>query len=212
MLWFKTKASRTAFINENENLFREAVANSLCLADVCRYMGLATTAGNRRIIRAAIDKYFLDTTHFDKHKASHAKVSSNAPFAAAPFSEYRYYTFLHNKLQRYFVHLVHDKTKHRKTLARARYNMCVNLGTELTWDQTVDHIDNNKLNDSLENLQILSRADNIRKSSKPEQQFRFTCPVCNTDFYRSKRRAYLAIHCGKTICCSQHCGGIYRGR
>lgn len=51
----------------------------------------------------------------------------------------------------------------RTTIAYARYLMSVKLGRILNDDETVDHIDNNKLNDDINNLQILSREDNIAK-------------------------------------------------
>lgn len=45
----------------------------------------------------------------------------------------------------------------------ARYLMAVKLGRFLTKDEQVDHIDNDKTNDDINNLQILTQAENIRK-------------------------------------------------
>lgn len=53
--------------------------------------------------------------------------------------------------------------KEQKTISYARYLMSVKLGRELRPDETVDHIDNNKLNDDINNLQILTWKENIDK-------------------------------------------------
>ena len=46
--------------------------------------------------------------------------------------------------------------------------MEINLQRVLSNDETVDHIDGDKLNNSIENLQILSRSDNAKKGSSKE--------------------------------------------
>jgi hypothetical protein len=51
----------------------------------------------------------------------------------------------------------------------ARWNMIQHLKRNLTDDECVDHIDNDPLNDSIENYQILSVAENARKSLKGRQ-------------------------------------------
>ena len=45
----------------------------------------------------------------------------------------------------------------------ARYLMAVKLGRFLRKDEQVDHIDNDRTNDVIENLQILSQTENIKK-------------------------------------------------
>ncbi len=52
----------------------------------------------------------------------------------------------------------------RKTTSYARYLMEENLGRLLTDKEEVDHINGDFTDDRLENLQIISKADNIRKS------------------------------------------------
>ena len=42
----------------------------------------------------------------------------------------------------------------------------------------VDHRDDDALNDDLANLQVLTPADNNRKSAKPAKTYEFNCPVC----------------------------------
>lgn len=52
----------------------------------------------------------------------------------------------------------------RLTTAYARYLVAVKLGRFLEADETVDHIDENPSNDTIDNLQILSLRDNIQKA------------------------------------------------
>lgn len=68
----------------------------------------------------------------------------------------------------------------------ARWLMEQHLGRELTSDETVDHIDEDKLNDDISNLQVLSLADNIHKSSGYKQYPEYTCPLCGNTFRKWK--------------------------
>lgn len=61
------------------------------------------------------------------------------------------------------LHGVNNKTR---VMTYARYLMSVKLGRELTDEETVDHIDNDCSNDSLENLQILTLRENQEKYRK----------------------------------------------
>lgn len=56
-----------------------------------------------------------------------------------------------------------------KTISYPKALMEIQLGRKLLKDETVDHIDENKSNDDLNNLQILSRADNARKAVLTKQ-------------------------------------------
>jgi hypothetical protein len=81
--------------------------------------------------------------------------------AEYPFEEYKLYVVFHKKMKRRMACLV--SKENRTTISYARYLMSVHLGRKLTKIETVDHIDGDTLNDSLENLQILSNEDNIKK-------------------------------------------------
>ncbi len=52
-----------------------------------------------------------------------------------------------------------------KTVSYPKALLEIKLGRVLVGDETTDHIDKNKFNDSLDNLQVLSHADNARKSA-----------------------------------------------
>lgn len=54
----------------------------------------------------------------------------------------------------------------RSSTQYARYLLSVSLKRYLTDDETADHIDGDKSNDDLGNLQILTRTENIKKSAK----------------------------------------------
>lgn len=116
-----------------------------------------------------------------------------------------------NKEPRRTVLLVrNDNTK--TSTSYARYLMSINLNRYLQENEHVDHIDNNKLNDSIENLQILSLEENNTKRNEfyniKETVHKLICPICNIIFERSSQKAYKAMHLNKKQCCSRKCGGI----
>jgi hypothetical protein len=55
------------------------------------------------------------------------------------------------------------------------------LGRKLLPDEHVDHINNDKTDDRIENYQILSPADNLRKSLFLGYKV-FSCPLCGEFF------------------------------
>ena len=68
--------------------------------------------------------------------------------------------------------------------------METHLGRELeAWEQ-VDHINDDPTDNRIENLQILSYAENNRKAVKASGRgavfMQFTCPVCGVIFTRSR--------------------------
>lgn len=51
------------------------------------------------------------------------------------------------------------------TMSWARYLMQEYIGRELTQEETVDHINRDKTDDRLENLQILTRSEHAKKDN-----------------------------------------------
>lgn len=84
-----------------------------------------------------------------------------------------------------------------KYLYTSYYNIDIEKGFE------VDHINNDKMDDRIENLQLLSRENNIRKSHSKRIMVERTCPVCGKVFMYRKRD--LCSH--PNPCCSRICGG-----
>ena len=83
------------------------------------------------------------------------------------------------------VILINPETGKRKTQSYPRYLMETHLGRPLLTSEEVDHIDNDFTNDSLDNLQILNKAENCQKEmSRPHRKakwYSFVCPVCLND-------------------------------
>ena len=86
------------------------------------------------------------------------KITVEPPFAGL----WKHAYVVTNKENRKTVCLVNSK-KDRSTISLAKYRMSVKLGRMLLDDEQVDHIDNDKTNDSIENLQLLSPEDNRQK-------------------------------------------------
>lgn len=71
----------------------------------------------------------------------------------------------------------------RTTISYARYLMCVKLGYILDTSLEVDHIDEDKTNDSIDNLQVLTKAANIAKSNSTRViNYSFICCICIKSF------------------------------
>ena len=60
--------------------------------------------------------------------------------------------------------ILFNNSKNRSSTQYARYLLSVKLGRYLANTETVDHIDGNKQNDDINNLQILSHKENTCKS------------------------------------------------
>ena len=76
-------------------------------------------------------------------------------------------------------HIIIYENFKRITVSYPEYLMEQHLGRKLTEDETVDHIDNDFTNDSIDNLQILTRVNNIRKSSPKALMIELKCTNCS---------------------------------
>lgn len=130
-----------------------------------------------------------------------------------PFSkDYKAGYLLQNKEPRKLVILVNFNNT-RKTISYARYLMSCHIGRYLSDNEQVDHIDNNPLNDIIENLQILSQIDNIKKSlahrNISKRYEMFICPVCNKKFSVPYNQVVSKFSKDSNYkpCCSRSCGG-----
>lgn len=107
--------------------------------------------------------------------------------AEPPFLGYWLYTVV-NRERRKMALLVKEDYSSRTTISFARYLVSVREKRLLTKLEHVDHIDGNKENDALANLQILSQRENTRKSAKGRTMLQLVCPVCRIKFHREKRQ------------------------
>lgn len=130
-----------------------------------------------------------------------------------PYSEDYISGYLNiNKEPRRVLSLI-KKDGTKTSVSYPRYLMACHLKRYLDKYEHVDHIDNNKLNDVIENLQILTpKENNIKKNEfydiKLADEITLTCPICGVEFSRPSRNVKHKLHIGKTVCCSRRCGGI----
>ena len=89
----------------------------------------------------------------------------------------------------------------------AKVKLEVKLKRILSYKETVDHIDENSHNDKFSNLQLLSRSENARKSSKKALPIKSSCLECKRVFTLSKDQRKNSKKAGPF--CSKVCSGIY---
>lgn len=125
-----------------------------------------------------------------------------------PFEKCKVYKKIWHKNEKRFIVVIRKKDGVLTSMSYARYLMCLKEGRWLKKDEDVDHINGKKDDDRIENLQILSKKENIKKYrnlDKPILKLMYVCPVCNKKFERSKSASYKSIHLGKIIHCSRKC-------
>jgi SOS-response transcriptional repressor LexA len=107
-------------------------------------------------------------------------------------------------------HVIVYENGKRKTVSYPKYLLQEKLGRELGLEETCDHIDNDFTNNSVENLQVLSRAENARKEMAlhPAEIGTFSCPLCNEMFSREMRLVRGNWKKGRSgPYCSRSCAG-----
>ena len=131
--------------------------------------------------------------------------------AEYPYSDFWIYKVWHKKEGRWQANLIRKSNiSDRTTMSHARYVLSVFLGRVLdSKTEHVDHVDNDKSNDSIENLQILTPEQNKEKqellyrSLNPEFIV-LDCYACgakfnyiarNFKFHQSKGR--YRFHCSR---------------
>lgn len=106
--------------------------------------------------------------------------------------------------------ILYNSTSDRSSTQYARYLKAVQIGRYLTNEETVDHINGDKTDDSIENLQILSMLENNRKTHCLPDII-LTCPICKVVFTRTRSalRGKRDRAAQGKITCSRSCGGKY---
>lgn len=113
------------------------------------------------------------------------------------------------KDQRKHIIILHPDGR-KQTKSYPRFLMEQHLGRELLAEETVDHINNIKTDDRIENLQILSLADNARKNAalSPRKYYHFICPNCGKESTKYLNEVLSNWKKGKIgPYCSRHCAG-----
>jgi len=87
------------------------------------------------------------------------------------------------------------------------------LGRLLNTDEIVHHIDGNKENDSLANLEVLFASEHPRVHGKGRIMVAMLCPVCHEGFVRIRSNTHLvqSRSDGQTYC-SRRCSRAGQGR
>lgn len=90
------------------------------------------------------------------------------------------------------------------SMAYAKYLYTSYYKCDIAEGDQVDHINGDKMDDRIENLQVISRQYNNKKERLGKEMVECVCPVCGTHFLFFKRN--LSSH--PNPCCSRRCGGI----
>ena len=109
------------------------------------------------------------------------------------------------------VALVRNDKSSRTSMSYARYLVCIREERWLDAEEEVDHIDDNKLNDDIDNLQLLSKPENIRKTATTGRtMITLVCPNCDTEFIRERRLVVYNKTRKHPPCCSRSCSSKYQ--
>ena len=94
------------------------------------------------------------------------------------------------------------------SMSYAKYLYTSYYKCDINKDDNIDHINGNKMDDRIENLQVISGKYNRQKDHKKKEMLMLMlmliCPVCGKEFLYEKRN--LSSH--PNPCCSRKCGGI----
>ena len=130
-------------------------------------------------------------------------MSAGILIASGLYSGWTYYEYTRSADDRRAVVLT-KRGQPNKCLLLSRYLMETSIGRQLSSSEHVDHINNDRTDDRIENLQVLSASDNVMKSRKLRKWVTLKCPTCSTIF----ERPYSNVQCKlpeHVVCCSRRC-------
>lgn len=90
------------------------------------------------------------------------------------------------------------------SMAYAKYLYTSHYKCDVAEGDQVDHVNGDRMDDRIENLQVISRQYNNKKERLGKEMVECICPVCGESFLFQKRN--LSSH--PNPCCSRRCGGI----
>jgi hypothetical protein len=111
---------------------------------------------------------------------------------------------------RQFVIVIEDDGE-RRTVSYPKWLMELQMGRKLDPDlETVDHLDSDFDNNSLDNLRIVPRKEHSSDDTRRVKLVKFKCPWCKGDFERSPRLVRDKARKNKAgPFCSRKCAGQY---
>ena len=112
------------------------------------------------------------------------------------------YVVTNKEPRRVCVMVYHDGAIHSMSYAKYLYTSYYKC--DIPEGEQVDHINGDKMDDRIENLQKISKEYNNLKDRKGKTMVELTCPVCGEKFLYESRN--LSTH--PNPCCSRRCGGI----
>ena len=101
-----------------------------------------------------------------------------------------------------------NKIKHGYVLLH-RVLLENHLGRLLNSNEIVHHVNENKRDNSIENLQIMNSSQHARlhMQKKGKTMLSLQCPLCGSIFSREKRLTHIGNKRGKYTCCAKSCKG-----
>jgi len=90
------------------------------------------------------------------------------------------------------------------SMSYAKYLYTSHYKCDIPKGEEVDHIDGDKMNDVIENLQVISATYNRQKNHHIKEMVELECPICKKKFLFEKRN--LSTH--SNPCCSRKCGYV----
>lgn len=123
------------------------------------------------------------------------------------------YLFVNNK-GRNCVELVHNNSTKSKPIKRfisyAKYLWISEHKQEVPLGYEIDHINGDGKDDRIENLQLLTKSENIKKEWKEQKRLGLevvdlVCPICGKTF--TKRMVHVYKISSQPVCCSRSCSG-----
>lgn len=96
-----------------------------------------------------------------------------------------------------------DKDRNYKCYLYSKYLMSVKMGRVLKEEEQVDHINGDKADDRLSNLEVVTKQENERRwrNSVKSKWVKLICPICNESFERLEKDVrYKRKHKTKVYC------------